>query len=82
MCEVVEEIADALAELEARTPKKFEVFEIEVSQESWFSIIKNRFELVFTGRYEPFKLLGKHLTINHDATYPFALKTRARREEA
>ena len=83
MCEVVEEIADALAELEARIPKKFEVFEIEVSQDSWISIVKSMGDLIVTGKYaQPFELLGKHLIINHDAKDPFALKTRVRREEA
>ena len=83
MCEVAERIADSLFELEAILPDTFEVFEIEVSQESWISIVKSMGDLIVTGKYaQPFELFGKHLTINYDAKYQFALKTRVRREKA
>lgn len=83
MCELVEAIASSLFELEVSMPKRFEVFEIEVSQDSWISIVKSMGDLIVTGKYaQPFELFGKHLTINHDAKDPFALKTRVRREEA
>lgn len=77
MCELADRIADALAELEAILPDKFEVFEIDVSQESWIEIVKNLGDLIVSGKYmQPFELFGKILNIDHGMKEPFALRTR------
>lgn len=77
MCEVVETIASSLFELEAILPDKFEVFEIDVSQESWIEIVKNMGDLIVAGNYvQSFQLFGKILNIDHGMKEPFALRTR------
>lgn len=77
MCEVVATIASSLFELEAKMPERFEVFQIDVSQESWIEIVKNMGDLIVAGNYvQSFQLFGKILNIDHGMKEPFALRTR------